>query len=391
MRHLMIITCLLAASTIVPSSGAFAQSCSDLQNMLNQSPVNKVSAQTVKRYSAAIKQQTKLIAKVKTDLKRYRCASKKNTDACRKLNQSQSKMRQNLGQLKQKLNGLKTGGHGLSQRDIRRQYAKQNCGSRSVITLSKSVDVDHLGNGAKIYRAKSTPAHNSPSFASFSNHLTNNMSNDDGVAGSYGQGKKIIAIPSVKRQFGQYRTLCVRTCDGFFFPISSNTNPNSFARDELACQMMCPGVRTELYFHKPAYQESREMMSYRGGQSYANQNFAFQYRNGAPIKDSSCSCNMAAFYDEMARRETLLNQQNASAQPSKTIELDHDFGQLRQSGVPTTHHSTAQRSDGGDIAHPNDPALKGSASGDQLADHQNLPDYDDDQNIRQVGPIFLPN
>src|SRR5271168_726058 len=39
---------------------------------------------------------------------------------------------------------------------------------------------------------------------------------------------------------GGYRTLCVRTCDGYYFPISNATSSTRFAEDEQACQKLCP-------------------------------------------------------------------------------------------------------------------------------------------------------
>ena len=39
---------------------------------------------------------------------------------------------------------------------------------------------------------------------------------------------------------GGYRTLCVRTCDGYYFPISFSSQPRNFPRDQNACTAMCP-------------------------------------------------------------------------------------------------------------------------------------------------------
>src|SRR5690606_29512315 len=36
------------------------------------------------------------------------------------------------------------------------------------------------------------------------------------------------------RRHGTYRTVCVRLCDGFFFPISFATTPDRFGADEAA-------------------------------------------------------------------------------------------------------------------------------------------------------------
>src|SRR5690606_7810279 len=62
---------------------------------------------------------------------------------------------------------------------------------------------------------------------------------------------------------GSYRTMCVRTCDGYYFPISFATSPANFARDEQACRARCPGARVELYTHAPTA-ESDSMISMTG-------------------------------------------------------------------------------------------------------------------------------
>src|SRR5687767_1671517 len=39
---------------------------------------------------------------------------------------------------------------------------------------------------------------------------------------------------------GTYRTLCVRSCDGYYCPISYSTTREHFSADQEACQRMCP-------------------------------------------------------------------------------------------------------------------------------------------------------
>ena len=51
---------------------------------------------------------------------------------------------------------------------------------------------------------------------------------------------------------GTYSTVCVRTCDGFYFPISYSTVPSRFADDQQACQRLCPAAQATLYtYHNP--------------------------------------------------------------------------------------------------------------------------------------------
>ena len=39
--------------------------------------------------------------------------------------------------------------------------------------------------------------------------------------------------------FATYRTLCVRLCDGYYFPVSFSTLPNHFQRDSELCASQC--------------------------------------------------------------------------------------------------------------------------------------------------------
>jgi hypothetical protein len=39
--------------------------------------------------------------------------------------------------------------------------------------------------------------------------------------------------------YGSYRTICVRMCDGYYFPISTSTSRRGFASDEARSQASC--------------------------------------------------------------------------------------------------------------------------------------------------------
>ena len=49
--------------------------------------------------------------------------------------------------------------------------------------------------------------------------------------------------------FATYRTLCVRMCDGYYFPVSFSTLPNHFQRDSDMCQQQC-AAPAELFYHQ---------------------------------------------------------------------------------------------------------------------------------------------
>ncbi len=86
--------------------------------------------------------------------------------------------------------------------------------------------------------------------------------------------------------FGTFRTLCVRTCDGYYFPINFSTTRARFAADEEICKAQCPGTEVALYIHHSPGEESDAMVSL-GGEPYTALPAAFRYRREY---DKACTC-----------------------------------------------------------------------------------------------------
>jgi len=84
---------------------------------------------------------------------------------------------------------------------------------------------------------------------------------------------------------GTFRTVCVRTCDGFYFPISFSTTPDRFQQDQAACQNQCPAAQAALFSY-PANGDINSATSING-QPYTSLPNAFRYRDKL---DPSCSC-----------------------------------------------------------------------------------------------------
>jgi hypothetical protein len=83
-----------------------------------------------------------------------------------------------------------------------------------------------------------------------------------------------------------FRTICVRTCDGFYFPISYSTTPASFPQDEQVCRRMCPAAEVALYSHRNPGEDVSQAIS-ASGHSYTELPNAFAYRKAF---NPSCSC-----------------------------------------------------------------------------------------------------
>lgn len=85
---------------------------------------------------------------------------------------------------------------------------------------------------------------------------------------------------------GTYRTLCVRSCDGFYFPISYATVPSKFQDDERVCKNMCPASEATLYAHRNPGEDVAQAVS-TSGQPYSSMPNAFKYRKEF---SAACSC-----------------------------------------------------------------------------------------------------
>ncbi|MBZ9657192.1 DUF2865 domain-containing protein [Phyllobacterium lublinensis] len=153
---------------------------------------------------------------------------------------------------------------------------------------------------------------------------------------------------------GSYRTLCVRTCDGYYFPISFSSQPRHFARDQNACTAMCPNGNAQLYFHAVPEQESDDMISVADKKPYRELPNAFDYRIAGLRAVPGCSCHARP----ASQPELLVSDPQLSDKPVLAGE-GTDPGVV--AAVPA--REPAQR-DAGDLAEA--------------------------RNVRIVGPAFFP-
>ena len=91
--------------------------------------------------------------------------------------------------------------------------------------------------------------------------------------------------------FATYRTLCVRLCDGYYFPVSFSTLPNHFQRDAQLCQSQC-AAPAELYYHQNPGGAVEQALSASSQQPYTSLKSAFRYRKEFV---SGCSCKQAEY------------------------------------------------------------------------------------------------
>lgn len=99
------------------------------------------------------------------------------------------------------------------------------------------------------------------------------------------------------RQSGTVRTLCVRLCDGYYFPISHAVPRSSLGRDDDACNASC-GSGARLFYH-PTSGGDVETMVDLDGMGYSTLPTAFKYRKSLV---AGCACRPQPWSEVERRR-----------------------------------------------------------------------------------------
>lgn len=95
-----------------------------------------------------------------------------------------------------------------------------------------------------------------------------------------------------------YRTICVRACDGYYFPISFSTTSRQFEADQQTCQAQCPGA--SLYIHRNPGEPVEQAVSLSGQSINALEN-AFAFREAY---NPQCGCETASRVAELPEAPT---------------------------------------------------------------------------------------
>lgn len=186
---------------------------------------------------------------------------------------------------------------------------------------------------------------------------------------------------------GTYRTLCVRTCDGYYFPISYSTMPGKFAEDEALCRRLCPATEVALYSHRNPGEDVARAVSLNG-RSYTDLPTAFSYRKAL---NPACSCRAPGQSWEEALRQgddqtiergdIVVTEERAKqlSQPrfnsqGKPVNADPSPARQAPPGNAKPGVSSASSPPAADAATPSDKAEEDPAK----------------RKVRAVGPAFYP-
>jgi hypothetical protein len=172
-----------------------------------------------------------------------------------------------------------------------------------------------------------------------------------------------------------YRTVCVRTCDGYYFPISYSTTPASFPQDEQVCQRMCPAAEVALYSHRNPGEDISQAIS-TGGRNYSELPNAFAFRKAF---NPSCSCRPPG----QTWQQTLRHLDDDTLEQGDIVVTEEQAKLLSQ---PPDQRGKAAPAAKGKGAQPKaeTPATPPAASQPKQKNTDGKP------KVRTVGPPFIP-
>jgi hypothetical protein len=110
---------------------------------------------------------------------------------------------------------------------------------------------------------------------------------------------------------GGFRTVCVRSCDGYYFPINFAIDRNSFKRDAAICRGIYPDGKAELFVYQNPGQEADQMTSL-DGEPYASKPYAFSYRSSY---DPACASELSSGLAALAKAVNDRHDSSASLVP----------------------------------------------------------------------------
>ncbi len=203
----------------------------------------------------------------------------RRTRTCIDLNAQVESARRRVSELDAQRQQLVSSGGRSYQDDIIRELARNNCGANYQQEANKRGGLSSLW-----------------------------QDEDSGGAGNGQFG----SLP-----FATYKTVCVRLCDGYYFPVSFSTLPNHFERDADACQSKC-AAPVELFYHQNPGSGMEQAVSFKSKQNYSSLRTAFRYRKEFV---QGCSCKQAEYVPGTAspdKRADVPGATVAAVPPRKT-------------------------------------------------------------------------
>ncbi|WP_150525733.1 DUF2865 domain-containing protein [Roseibium sediminis] len=303
------------ALVILTPDIADAATCAGLQKELNRLSSNSKSAEVAK-WEEAWRRQDAAMTGAERDARYFQCDVQANSAKCRGLNSKIQKMRKNLGAIERQIQKAERGGGNVAAKvqQIRAQYARMKCGQ----SAAPAREASNSDNGflQKLFSQNQKVVEpTTPKYRTLGNGIVVAVNSNPVITPAPEVSETALTVQRARLRLSNdgdeirskvevgggetYRTMCVRTCDGFYFPVSFSTRKKHFAEDSMRCAEMCPTARTELFAY-PNPGGLPEDMTSMAGDPYVQMSNAYRFRKEV-VEGCSCrSANMSLPRDRMA-------------------------------------------------------------------------------------------
>ncbi len=184
--------------------------------------------------------------------------SLRRSRACIDLAQQKDQAKQRMSELEAQRQQIMGSSERSYRDDIVRELARNNCGANYTQEARRQ---DRGGGPSSIWQ--------------------------DEEGGNYSNGWS----PFGGGSSATYRTVCVRLCDGYYFPVSFSTLPSHFQQDATVCQSKC-AAPVELYYYQNPGATVDQSVALGTQEPYTSLKTAFRYRKELV---PGCSCKEAEF------------------------------------------------------------------------------------------------
>lgn len=220
----------------------------DFQNLANYSQSARAMSENIQRLESAF---------VRNGCQRAMNAGQRLNRECRQLANQINRTRADYATLVEHANrGTQIAN---LREDVLRQIARFACNNASTVTFGNAAPAPSTNRGGLLQRL----------FGRLG------LSGNDFVGDQWGYTGR----PTI-------RTVCVRACDGYYWPVSYATVSEYLPNDAAVCSSQCPTADAQLFYYRNPGEEAEDMINLNG-ERYADLPYAFQYRREY---NPSCGC-----------------------------------------------------------------------------------------------------
>lgn len=358
-RFLVLLMLPVLASALSSDAQAAPAGCREIEARLSALQPRVVRPEG--RYGRAAEAQRREIAKTQAMLRRSGCGFMGTGSAqCARLRDALGRMEANLSKLERRTGGGEE--RGVERERVRLERALERRGCRDEAPRRPKVVVDR--NAFEPLR---------------SNGGLGQVPDRDADRRGAPRVRTLRQIEEARREtpvpgiLGSYRTLCVRLCDGYYFPMSFTASELDFAAEQARCEAACPGSQMRLYARRAGTDgDDGEAMTSVTGEPYAGLPTAFRFREPGFRRPAGCACGLPP--TEAKGFSVVAGEPPATSDDRGAAPVPSPRPDPAAAPASLTHNE-------GDAQPDRSTELRGTRE----------PAGGEDRKVRVVGPEFLPD